>query len=85
MNHYNLPDFMSREPDSTNLLRSVRLSGQFRGRPWSQAIVKENFHTETTESPESDFDISLRRQDLEEFFGQGKVKERLTLMVEAAK
>jgi Holliday junction DNA helicase RuvB len=47
--------------------------------------VKENFHTETTESPENDFDISLRPQDLEQFRGQGKVKERLALMVEAAK
>lgn len=47
--------------------------------------MKENFHTETTESPENDFDISLRPQDLEQFRGQGKVKERLALMVEAAK
>ena len=47
--------------------------------------MKENFYTETTEMPESDFDISLRPPDLEEFFGQIKVKERLTLMVEAAR
>ncbi|MCP4848250.1 MAG: Holliday junction branch migration DNA helicase RuvB [Verrucomicrobiaceae bacterium] len=46
--------------------------------------MKENFYTETTESPENDFDISLRPQDLEQFCGQRKVKERLALMVEAA-
>ena len=47
--------------------------------------MKENFYTETTESPENDLDVSLRPQDLEEFCGQGKVKERLALMVEAAR
>ena len=76
---------MNREPDSTNLLRSVRLSGQIRCRHEVTTIVKENFYTETTETPENDFDISLRPPDLEEFFGQIKVKERLTLMVEAAR
>lgn len=47
--------------------------------------MKENYYTETTESPPSDFDISLRPQDLDQFCGQGKVKERLALMVEAAR
>jgi len=47
--------------------------------------MKENFYTETTEAPESAFDISLRPPVFTEFCGQEKVKERLTLMVEAAR
>jgi len=47
--------------------------------------VPENFYTEATEAPENAFDISLRPPDLDEFCGQEKIKERLALMVEAAK
>ncbi|MEM9479471.1 MAG: Holliday junction branch migration DNA helicase RuvB [Verrucomicrobiota bacterium] len=47
--------------------------------------MSENFYTETTEAPETDFDISLRPPVLTEFCGQEKVKERLLLMIEAAK
>jgi Holliday junction DNA helicase RuvB len=47
--------------------------------------VPENYYTETTEAPETDFDISLRPPELTEFFGQEKVKERISLMIEAAK
>jgi holliday junction DNA helicase RuvB len=46
--------------------------------------VQENFYTEATESPETDFDISLRPPELTEFFGQEKIKERISLMIEAA-
>jgi Holliday junction DNA helicase RuvB len=46
--------------------------------------VQENFYTEATEAPETDFDISLRPPELTEFFGQEKVKERISLMIEAA-
>jgi len=47
--------------------------------------VEENFYTETTEATETDFDISLRPPELTEFFGQEKVKERISLMIEAAR
>ena len=47
--------------------------------------MPENFYTEATEAPENAFDISLRPPDLDEFCGQEKIKERLALMVEAAK
>ena len=47
--------------------------------------MKENFYTESTEAPESAFDLSLRPPVFTEFCGQEKVKERLTLMVEAAR
>ncbi|NCG26651.1 MAG: Holliday junction branch migration DNA helicase RuvB, partial [Verrucomicrobiales bacterium] len=37
-----------------------------------------------TEATETDFDVSLRPPELTEFFGQEKVKERISLMIEAA-
>ena len=43
--------------------------------------MQENFYTE---APETDLDISLRPPELTEFFGQEKVKERISLMIEAA-
>ena len=46
--------------------------------------MQENFYTEATEAPETNFDISLRPPELTEFFGQEKVKERISLMIEAA-
>ena len=45
--------------------------------------MQENFYTEATEAPETDFDISLRPPELTEFFGQEKIKERISLMIEA--
>ena len=47
--------------------------------------MQENFYTETTEATETDFDISLRPPELTEFFGQEKIKERISLMIEAAR
>ena len=46
--------------------------------------MQENFYTEATEAPETELDISLRPPELTEFFGQEKVKERISLMIEAA-
>ena len=50
--------------------------------------MQENFYTEATEATEAtetDFDISLRPPELTEFFGQEKIKERISLMIEAAR
>lgn len=44
-----------------------------------------NFYQETTSAPSSAFDVSLRPPAFSEFIGQEKVKERLLLMLEAAK
>lgn len=46
--------------------------------------MQENFYTEATEATETDLDISLRPPELTEFFGQEKIKERISLMIEAA-
>lgn len=45
----------------------------------------ESFYTRTTEAPSSAFDLSLRPPAFSEFCGQGKIKDRLMLMVEAAR
>lgn len=47
--------------------------------------VTKNFITETNENPDTPFDVSLRPPVFAEFSGQAKVRERLELMVEAAK
>ena len=47
--------------------------------------MSENFYQKTTSEPPSGFDISLRPPAFSEFIGQEKVKERLLLMVAAAK
>lgn len=47
--------------------------------------MSENFYQQTTSEPASNFDISLRPPAFSEFIGQEKVKERLLLMVEAAR
>ncbi|MCB1236353.1 MAG: Holliday junction branch migration DNA helicase RuvB [Verrucomicrobiae bacterium] len=47
--------------------------------------MSENYYSETALTPKNEFDVSLRPPDFEEFCGQAKVKERLMLMVEAAK
>ncbi len=47
--------------------------------------MAENFYQETVESPKSAFDVSLRPPLFSEFQGQLRVRERLELMVTAAK
>lgn len=47
--------------------------------------MSENFYQQTTEAPSTAFDVSLRPPEFSEFIGQDKVKERLLLMLEAAK
>ncbi len=47
--------------------------------------MSENFDSGTSESSPSDFEKSLRPPDFGEFCGQEKVKDRLMLMIEAAK
>jgi Holliday junction DNA helicase RuvB len=47
--------------------------------------VAENFYQETIQAPKSPFDLSLRPPMFSEFLGQARVKERLELMVAAAK
>ena len=47
--------------------------------------MSEHFYVENAEAPKTEYDLSLRPPDFAEFAGQEKVKERLILMVEAAK
>ena len=47
--------------------------------------MPDSIPTETEDSPSHEFEKSLRPPDFDEFCGQAKVKERLMLMVEAAK
>ena len=47
--------------------------------------MPENFYQQTTTAPTTHFDVSLRPPAFSEFIGQEKVKERLMLMVEAAR
>lgn len=47
--------------------------------------MSESLYTRVAETPVSSFDITLRPPAFSEFCGQDKVKERLLLMVEAAK
>jgi holliday junction DNA helicase RuvB len=49
------------------------------------SFVAENFYQETLQSPKNAFDLSLRPPLFSEFQGQTRVRERLELMVEAAK
>ena len=49
------------------------------------SFVPENFYQKTVESPKSAFDLSLRPPLFSEFQGQTRVRERLELMVKAAK
>lgn len=51
----------------------------------SLAGVADNFVTRTVEAPDTPFDISLRPPHFREFTGQTKVRERIELMVEAAR
>jgi Holliday junction DNA helicase RuvB len=47
--------------------------------------MSENFYQKTTTAPATAFDVSLRPPAFSEFIGQEKVKDRLLLMLEAAK
>jgi Holliday junction DNA helicase RuvB len=47
--------------------------------------VSENFYQETVQAPKTAFDLSLRPPLFSEFLGQTRVRERLELMVQAAK
>tara|TARA_R110002096_G_scaffold200639_9_gene384696 strand:+ start:9352 stop:10371 length:1020 start_codon:yes stop_codon:yes gene_type:complete len=47
--------------------------------------VSDQFYTETSQAPKTQFDLSLRPTAFRDFRGQEKVTERLMLMVEAAK
>src|SRR6266436_1587711 len=49
------------------------------------SFVAENFYQGTLQSPKNAFDLSLRPPLFSEFQGQTRVRERLELMVEAAK
>ncbi|MBT9450162.1 Holliday junction branch migration DNA helicase RuvB [Akkermansia glycaniphila] len=45
----------------------------------------ESYYSQATEAPVTSFDLSLRPPAFSEFCGQEKIKERLLLMVEAAR
>lgn len=47
--------------------------------------MSENFYQKTTNAPTSSYDVSLRPPVFSEFIGQEKIKDRLLLMVEAAR
>ncbi len=47
--------------------------------------MAERFVTDTLNREDTEFDVSLRPLRFDDFIGQGKVKERLELFVEAAK
>lgn len=49
------------------------------------AFVAENFYQATVEAPKTAFDLSLRPPLFSEFQGQTRVRDRLELMVQAAK
>ncbi len=62
------------------LLMGARVGSNSVRRPMS-----ENFYQQTTTAPVTAFDVSLRPPVFSEFIGQEKVKDRLLLMLEAAK
>jgi Holliday junction DNA helicase RuvB len=47
--------------------------------------MSDNFYQQTTAAPPTAFDVSLRPPAFSEFIGQDKVKDRILLMLEAAK
>lgn len=51
----------------------------------SQAMAGKDYLRETVEAPETPLDVSLRPPLFAEFAGQGRVVERLQLMVDAAR
>jgi Holliday junction DNA helicase RuvB len=50
-----------------------------------KSVVPENFYQATVDAPKTAFDLSLRPPLFTEFQGQTRVRERLELMVQAAK
>jgi len=65
---------------NSGLLKSARLGSNGRALP-----MTENFYQQATSVPATAFDVSLRPPAFSEFIGQEKVKDRLLLMLEAAK
>ena len=53
--------------------------------PCHRIRMSENFHQQTIAAPETPFDLSLRPPVFSEFTGQDKIKDRLMLMVQAAR
>src|SRR6201997_5381736 len=51
----------------------------------NKVFVAENFYQATVEAPKTAFDLSLRPPLFSEFQGQTRIRERLELMVQAAK
>ncbi|MGJ8673387.1 Holliday junction branch migration DNA helicase RuvB [Rubritalea sp.] len=47
--------------------------------------MSDSFFEQTSSAPESPYDVSLRPPEFSEFHGQEKIKERIMLMVEAAR
>lgn len=64
---------------------SALLSGTAIGSNGARRPMSENFYQQTTTAPATSFDVSLRPPAFSEFIGQEKVKERILLMLEAAK
>jgi len=60
-------------------------TGKFRPKPCRNALMSENFHQQITSAPPDETDLSLRPPVFSEFIGQEKIKERIMLMVEAAR
>lgn len=48
-------------------------------------MAAHDFYAETTEAPDTPFDVSLRPPLFEEFTGQERIRQRLELMVKAAR
>ena len=57
------------------------------GELWERAVTErgDHFYEEATNAPRNAFDVSLRPPGFEEFTGQAKVVELLTMRVEAAR
>lgn len=54
--------------------------------PWlNSEVMSEHFVTDTLRKADTEFDLSLRPSKFADFVGQGKVRERLQLFVDAAK
>ena len=53
--------------------------------PLTFSSLSQTFYDQTTAAPETPYDVALRPPDFSEFTGQERVKERLVLMVEAAR
>lgn len=58
---------------------------EFPGGSTHSTSMTERFITDTLNRADTDFDVSLRPSRFSDFVGQGKIRERLELFVEAAK